>query len=96
MAWLLLIWIIDQITWWNIFLFEVVLIETFIRYYITSSRKWKRLQGSIVATVAQFLWLVIFIVTKQYTLLLLTVIDGCIWIRGIYRNWPQKKGRHRR
>jgi phosphatidylserine synthase len=96
MVWLILIWTITQLTWWNIFLLEVVLIETFIRYYITSSKKWKRFQGCIVATVAQLLWVIIFMTTSQYTLLLLTFIDGCIWIRGIYRNWPKKKGRHKR
>lgn len=70
-----------------------IIIEVIIRYNITSSRKYKRFRGALIALFAQLLWAIIFITGGQYDLLVLTFIDACIWIRGIKRNWPRKRGR---
>jgi hypothetical protein len=94
--WLVIIWVINQVTWWNIFYGETILIELYIRYHITSSKKYKRFRGCCVAFFAQTLWFVIFLKSEQYLLLALTLIDACIWCRGVFRNWPKKRGRRKK
>lgn len=79
--------------YWILFSVFVILVELFIRYHITSSKKYKRWRGCWVAIFAQVLWVIIFLTTHQYVLIVLTVVDAVIWTRGVHRNWPKKRRR---
>lgn len=72
--------------WWNLFYVCVMCLEIVIRYCITSSKKKKRLVGCLCALFAQSFWIIIFTKSQQYPLIGLTIIDFCVWMRGVFRN----------
>ena len=64
----------------------IVVVETFIRWSVTSMDVKDRCRGYALGVCAQFLWLAIFIHTQMWYLMPLLIIDGSIWLRGYLRN----------
>lgn len=68
----------------------IVVVETLVRLNVTSNQRKARMTGYWIALGAQFLWLIVFLHTKQFYLLPLLAIDGGIWLRGLIRNRHEK------
>lgn len=76
----------DAVTFWICLQVFIVIVETFIRWSVTSLDVKARCRGYALGVCAQFLWLAIFIHTHMWYLMPLLVIDGGIWLRGYRKN----------
>ena len=78
-------------TFWIALQVFIVIVETYIRWSVTSLTPSQRRKGYFCGVCAQFLWLIIFIHTGMWYLMPLLVIDGSIWLRGFIRHTKKEK-----
>ena len=76
----------DYMTIWIGLQIVIVILETIIRWSVTSLDTKSRCRGYALGVGAQFLWLAVFIHTQMWYLMPLLIIDGSIWLRGYIRN----------
>jgi hypothetical protein len=73
-------------SFWTALQLFILVVETYVRWNVTSKKRKRRMCGYVTGVFAQFPWLIVFIHTQQWYLLMLLVLDGGIWFRGIEQN----------
>ena len=78
-------------SFWTAIQFVILVVETYVRWNVTSRKRRQRMAGYITGVFAQIPWLIVFIHTRQFYLLPLLILDGGIWFRGIEQNKKKLK-----